>query len=206
MKKILLPIAVLVVAVAIAFSFVTNQRELAPQPSTSPPISVRVVEVSPGPVRLSVHAQGTVSPRTESDLVPEVSGNVTWISPNLVSGGFFEIDETLLRIDTRDYEAAVARAEATLDRAIAENELAQLEYSRAQDLAGRELISRAELQTADRSARVTQASLLDAQLVLESARRDLARTELKAPFSGLVRSEQVDVGQFVNRGTAIATV
>lgn len=206
MKKVLIPIAVLGVAVALAFSFLVNQRELEPQPSTSPPISVRVVEVSPGPVRLSVHAQGTVSPRTESELVPEVSGNVVWVSPNLVSGGFFETGETLLRIDARDYEAAVARAVATLDRATADNELAQFEYERARDLAGRGLISQADLETADRSSRVMQASLVDARLVLESARRDLARTELKAPFSGLVRSEQVDVGQFVNRGSAVATV
>ena len=206
MKKVLLPIAVLGIAIAVAFGFIANRRQLDSQPTASPPISVRVVEVTPRPVRLNVHAQGTVSPRTESDLVPEVSGNVTWISPNLVSGGFFETDETLLRIDARDYEAAVARAVAMLDRATADNELAQFDYERARDLAGRGLISQADLETADRAYRVTQASLLDAQLVLETARRDLARTELKAPFAGLVRSEQVDVGQFVNRGSAVATV
>ncbi|MGD8341640.1 MAG: efflux RND transporter periplasmic adaptor subunit [Gammaproteobacteria bacterium] len=206
MKKTLIPIAVLGVAVALAFTFVVNRRELQPQPSTSPPISVRVVEVSRGPIRLNVHAQGTVSPRTESELVPEVSGNVVWISPNLVSGGFFETGETLLRIDARDYEAAVARAVAALDRATADNELAQFEYERARDLNGRGLISQADLETAARSSRVTEASVVDARLVLESAQRDLARSELKAPFSGLVRSEQVDVGQFVNRGTAVATV
>ena len=147
-----------------------------------------------------------MSPRTESELVPEVSGNVVWISPNLISGGYFEIGEVLLRIDQRDYQSAVERAEATLSRAQADHELAQFEVERAADLFGRSLISQADSETADRSARVAEASLRDAQLVLDIARRELARTELTAPFSGLVRNEQVDVGQFVNRGSAIATI
>ncbi len=112
----------------------------------------------------------------------------------------------MLRIDQRDYEAAVKRAEATLSRAQADHELAQFELERAADLFGRSLISQADSETAERSARVAEASLRDAQLVLDTARRDLARTELTAPFSGLVRSEQVDVGQFVNRGSSIATI
>lgn len=206
MKKVLLPLGILLIAVAGAVVFVSNQREFQPRQPESPPLSVRVVEVAPGPVRLSVHAQGTVSPRTESALVPEVSGNVVWVSPNLISGGYFEIGEVLLRIDQRDYQTSVDRAEATLARAQADHELAQFEFERAEDLFGRSLISQADRESAERTARVAEASLRDARLVLDTARRDLARTELTAPFSGLVRNEQVDVGQFVNRGTAIATI
>jgi RND family efflux transporter MFP subunit len=205
-RKIVVPVGLLVVAVAIAVAFISNRRALSPQPPEAPPISVRVVEVDPGPVRLSVHAQGTVSPRTESELVPEVSGNVVWMSPNLVSGGYFEAQDTLLRIDARDYEAAVARASAMLESATADEELARFEHERAIDLYDRSLISRADLEAKERAARVAQASLADARLVLDTARRDLSRTELKAPFSGLVRSEQVDVGQFVSRGSSVARV
>ena len=205
-KKIIVPFALLAIAVVIAAVFVSNRRELQPRQPEVAQISVRVVEASPGPVRLRVHAQGTVSPRTESELVPEVSGNVVWISPSLVSGGYFEMGETLLRIDQRDYQASVELAEATLERTDADNELAQFEYVRAVDLFGRSLISQSDQEAAQRSARVAEAFLDDARLVLDTAQRDLARTELKAPFSGLVRSEQVDVGQFVNRGSSIATI
>ena len=205
-KKILFPFAFLAVGIVIAAMFVSNQRVLEPRQPETPLMSVRVVEASPAPVRLRVHAQGTVSPRTESELVPEVSGNVVWISPSLVSGGYFEMGETLLRIDQRDYQASVERARATIERADADNELAQFEYERAVDLFGRALISQSDQEAAQRSARVAEAFLADARLVLDTARRDLSRTELKAPFSGLVRSEQVDVGQFVNRGSSIATV
>ncbi len=206
MKKIILPIGLLLIAIGIAAAFISNRQQFEPRQPETPPISVRVIEVAPGPVRLRVHAQGTVSPRTESELVPEVSGNVVWISPDLVSGGYFETGETLLRIDDRDYQASVARAEAALRRAEADQELAQFDYQRALDLFSRSLISAADEESAERTARVADAALADARLVLETARRDQTRTELKAPFSGLVRSEQVDVGQFVNRGSSIATI
>jgi RND family efflux transporter MFP subunit len=204
--KKFLPILIVAGAVAVAFVLIKTRRELQPSLPQAAPIAVRVIDVNPGPVQLVVHAQGTVSPRTESALVPEVSGNVIWASPNLVSGGYFEAGEPLLRIDDRDYRAAVQRAEATLARARAEHELAQFEYERAEDLHARQLISRSDLETKVRTARVGEASLQDAELVLETAQRDMARTTLRAPFAGLVRSEQVDVGQFVNRGSSIATV
>jgi RND family efflux transporter MFP subunit len=204
--KIILPILVLVAAVGISAVLMVTRQPLQPAQPQPAPVAVRVVEVTPGAVRLSVHAQGTVSPRTETELVPEVSGNVVWMSPNLVSGGYFDAGEALLRVDDRDYAAALRRAEATLSRAEAENEHAQFEYGRAEDLHARQLISRAELEAALRTARVAEASVKDAQAALGTAERDLARTTLSAPFAGFVRSKQVDVGQFVSRGAAIASV
>ena len=204
--RYILPFVVVFAALGAAVVLVTTGSQLRPSQPAAAPIAVRVVEVRPGPVQLQVHAQGTVEPRTETELVPEVSGNVVWISPNLVSGGYFETGEPLLRIDDRDYRAAAQRAQATLTRAQAEFELAQAELSRAEDLQERQLISRADLDTRLSRARVAQATLQDAELVLETARRDLNRTTLAAPFDGLVRDEQVDVGQFISRGASIASV
>jgi RND family efflux transporter MFP subunit len=204
--KVLLPVVIVLASLAVAVTLIRNRQQIQPLQPQAVPMAVRVVAVEPAPVQLKVHAQGTVSPKTETELVPEVSGNVTWISPNLVSGGYFEADDPLLMIDDRDYRASAQRAEATLSRAQADHELAQFEYQRAVDLHGRQLISRADLETNLRAARVAEASLRDAELVLETALRDLQRTTVTAPFAGLVRSEQVDVGQFVNRGSAIASI
>ena len=204
--RYILPILLVVTALAVAVVLIGTGGQLSPSQPEAVPIAVRVVQVNPGAVQLQVHAQGTVEPRTETELVPEVFGNVVWISPNLVSGGYFEAGEPLLRIDDRDHRAAAQRAQASLTRAQAEFELAQAELTRSEDLQERQLISRADLDTKLRSARVAQATLQDAELVLDTARRDLTRTTLAAPFDGLVRSEQVDVGQFISRGTSIASV
>ena len=51
---------------------------------------VRTVEVVPAARTLFISAQGTVEPRTESNLVAEVSGRITSVSPRLAPGGFIE--------------------------------------------------------------------------------------------------------------------
>ncbi|MGD8808845.1 MAG: efflux RND transporter periplasmic adaptor subunit [Gammaproteobacteria bacterium] len=206
MLKKLAPVLILLAAVAVAVVLIQNRRTLQPAQPQPVPTAVRVLTVQPGPVQLRVHAQGTVSPRTETQLVPEVSGNVVWISQNLVAGGFFNTGEPLLRIDDRDYVASVRRAEAALARAEAEYEHAQFEFRRAEELIEQQLISRSDHEEKLRAERVAEAAVDDARLVLETARNDLARTTLTAPFAGLVRSEQVDIGQFINRGNAIAEV
>jgi RND family efflux transporter MFP subunit len=205
-RKTLLPIVVVTVAGLGAVTLLATSERLSPtQPEPVPP-SVRVLDVEPKPVRMVVHAQGTVLPRIETELVPEISGNVVWISPNLIAGGYFDADEPLLRVDDRDYRNAVERASANMSRAEAELEFSEFELARLETLETSDLVSRSALESAMREARVNVAQLRDARVALEQAERDLARTEIRAPFRGLVRSEQVDVGQFVNRGTAVASL
>ena len=202
----LLPVLVIVAAaLGAATLYATSERLTPSQPEPIAP-AVRVLDVALAPVQMVVHAQGTVLPRTESQLVPEVSGNVVWMSPNLVVGGYFDTGEPLLRVDDRDYANAVERASASLSRAEAELEFAEFELARLETLETDDLISRSAVEAAMREARVSEATLRDARVALEQAERDLARTEIAAPFRGFVRSEQIDVGQFVNRGTPIATI
>ncbi|MBN1239642.1 MAG: efflux RND transporter periplasmic adaptor subunit [Gammaproteobacteria bacterium] len=204
--KIIVPVLVLLGAAGGSAALVATRQPLQPAQPQPAPVAVRVVEVAPGQVRMTVHAQGTVAPRTESELVPEVSGNVVRISPDLVPGGYFEAGEPLLHIDDRDYRAELARAQASLSRAEAEHAHAAFEHARAEELHGRALLSQAELEAALRTERVAEATVREARAALETAERDLERTTLRAPFTGFVRSEQVDVGQFVSRGTAVATI
>jgi RND family efflux transporter MFP subunit len=203
-RKIVVPLAVLALAALGAFALIASAP---PVESVAPEKSLRVVRVAEPraeDVRLRVRSQGTVAPRSESDLVPEVSGPVVWVSPVLVSGGFFAHDEPLLRIDPRDYEASVARARADVARLESEFEHAQSELGRQEGLARKKANSPSQLSNARRASRVAGASLEAARVTLEQAERDLARTEIRAPYEGRVREESVDVGQFVSRGAPVA--
>ena len=205
-RKLVAPLAVIAAAVAGAVALVLSRPPVQPAEVESAAPFVRVIEVHPGPVDMVVESQGTVSPRTVADLVPEVSGEVVWTSANLVAGGYFEADEPLLRIDDRDYRIALDQARAALDRAGAEREFALFELRRLEEMEERRLISRADVETGMRAARVAEAAFDEAGAALARAELDLARTELQAPFEGVVRTEQVDAGQFVSRGAPIASL
>ena len=203
----ILPLIVLILGGAAAFVMVKNRphtERRSPRPMT--PL-VRVMEVSGKEHRYSVKAQGTVVPRTESALVSEVRGEVIWISPSYGAGSFFEKDEMLLQIDPTDYEAAVTQAAATVASAKVqlaleeeETQVAREEYS---DLAEGEA---SPLALREPQLQQAHAQLEAAQANLARTRRDLERTEIRAPYAGRIRMKNVDLGQYVNAGTILATI
>jgi RND family efflux transporter MFP subunit len=207
MKKILLiPFLVVLASVIGAFVLVATAPSVENVTPDRAIPAVRILAPTANSVMLTVRSQGTVAPRTESTVVPEVSGRVVWVSPALVSGGFFEKGETLLRIDPRDYEMTRKRAQSTVARAEGEAEFAKSELARQRRLRERRVASSQQLSSAQRADHVARANLADARVALEQAEWDLARIEITAPFEGRVREERVDVGQFVSRGAAIATI
>lgn len=202
----LLPLAVLAFGITIAGVLVAMRPVVEARPPEIVAPLVRVVAASPEPMTLTVEAQGTVQPRTESDLVSEASGRVVWISPSFASGGFFAAGEPLLRLDRRDYETALERAEAQLLRSESQAELARRTLERRQELASREAVSESALDEATHSARSAEAAARETRAALAQARRDLERTEIRAPYAGRVREARADVGQYVARGTALGRI
>jgi RND family efflux transporter MFP subunit len=206
MRKFVIPALVVIASIFGAVTLLATSPQL--EPSSIEPIAaaVRVQEINPEPIQLTVHSQGTVVPNTESELIPEVSGRVIWKSPALVNGGYFEAGEPLLRLEDNDYRSTLARARSALTRAEAEFEHARFEYQRLKSLEEKQLASQSQIENQLRGYRVAEAALQDARAAFNQASRDLARTEIKAPFTGLVRKESVDIGQFASRGMSIATI
>lgn len=205
-RTLIIPLVIVVIFSFGAMTLLATAPVLTPQAQKPVPLTVRIQEVVPEQVQLKVHSQGTVMPSTESQLIPEVSGRITWMSSKLVAGGYFTEGEVLARVDQLDYRNDADRAKSTLVRAEAEQQHASYEYRRLQSLAERKLTSRSQLENSLRALRVADAALQDARVNFEQAQQNLQRTEIRAPFTGLVRSENVDIGQFIARGTAIATV
>ncbi len=204
--KTILPALVIGVTVAGAFALLATRKTVSPQPTQRRLSALRVTTVAPESLQLYVHSQGTVMPRTESQLIPEVSGPVVWTSASLVSGGFFSAGDPLVRIDPARYETALERAHANIGRTVGEFEFAQAVLRRQEKLAADEIVSATRFEDAERAMSVARANLRDAKAALEEAQRDLKRTEIRAPFRGRVRHETVDVGQFLNRGSPFATL
>ncbi len=205
-KRFIIPIVILVAGFGLAGVIVSTGPQLEPKPPPSNAPLVRTWEASPQTVRMTSITHGTVLPRTESDLVPEVSGRVVSISPSMVSGGFFKKGDVLLKIDPIDYEVALEQARAGLASAQSELTNARKSHERQLDLARKQSTSESQRDDALNRLRFAQASLREARARLARAERDITRTTITAPYDGRVRSEHVDVGQFVNRGQAIASL
>jgi RND family efflux transporter MFP subunit len=204
--RILVPLVILVLGFAAMRVLVAFRPSAEPQTPQAVAPLVRVVVARPSDVEVRVRTQGTVVPRTESDLIPQVAGEVVWVSPSLVSGGFFEKGEALVRLDRGDYAVELRSAEASVARAESEFQRAATELERQRRLKERGVTSQTRIDDAENAYAVAEATLREARARRERARRDLSRTELRAPFQGRVRAEDVDAGQFVNRGTPIATL
>lgn len=198
---LILGAALLIVATLLVLRQSPEER---PQRNAAPLVRTTIAE--PTDYRFVVRANGSVTPRTESELIPQVSGEVVEMSPKLVAGGFFQDGDFLARIDPADYRVDREAARAQVARAQSEFARAEKELERQKRLADRSVASQARIDDSVNAYRVAEASLREAQARLERAERDLARTEIRAPFRGRVRSKQVDLGQFVNRGESIAVL
>jgi RND family efflux transporter MFP subunit len=202
-----LPIAVVAVGAVVAMSMIALKPDVPTRPPTSLVPVVRVLPVELRDVRLTIASQGNVRPRTESQLVAEIAGKIIETSPSFVSGGFFEEGDVLVRIDPFDYRQALVAARADLARAKlrlaqedAEAEVARREWAVLGDGEPDALTSRApQLEDA-------RAALAAAQANVERAERNLARTQVRAPYPGRIRMKSADVGQFVGVGTPLASI
>lgn len=184
--------------------------------SKKPPEKVEVEEkaflVSAEPVALEdlnfvVKSQGTVMPRVETVLSAQVSGKVVSVSDAFIAGGKFKKGDILVQLEQADYmtdlksaEAELARAQAALEEEEARGKVAAEEWRSVNKSVAPQLGLR-KPQLAKEMANVRAA---EAQL--ERAKRNLERSTIRAPYEGLVKAKNVDLGQFVGTGSQLGTI
>ena len=206
MKRVLLPIGILVGCIVFAIIIVRSPKRVEEASAEIIPVAVRVIEAELNSVQLIVESQGKVQPARTASLSAAVAGPVAWISPDMEAGGYVSAGAPLLRLDATDFETALERSRASMQQAEAEAEFANSELSRFKELAAKSLASASQLQSTKRQADVATSLLANAQASYNQALLDLARTEIKAPFNAIIESRDVELGQYVNRAQAVAVV
>lgn len=203
-------IALMVIAVGITgFSRLkAGKQSMAREMPEVPLPMVRTVAVSTGPMRMVITGQGTVAPDREIQLVPQVRGKVTGMSPSLVNGGIFKHGDLLIEIEADDYEIAVTLAEARVREA--ESLYEQTRENSAAAIAEWESLNPRE-PPPDLVAKKPQMDAVRAKREAErasltEARLNLKRTRLTAPFNGRVAAEHIDIGQYVVIGQSLAVL
>lgn len=169
---------------------------------------VNAIEVATEDINMTVTGYGTVRPKQQVQIVPQVAGRIVQTHSEFYDGGFFRAGETLLQIERADYELAVqsaraevARAQVALDRELSEAEVAKREWQQLNP--GKKPTSELVL----RAPQIAQAraELAAAKARLETAQLNLARTRITLDFDGRISSESVDVGQYVTPGQPVGT-
>ena len=97
-SKILVPALIILLSAVAAFWMANQETEpelVKPEP---PSMLVDVMRASANQVQISIEAQGSVTPRTQTVLVSEVSGLIMEVSPAFVAGGFFKKGELVAGI------------------------------------------------------------------------------------------------------------
>ena len=107
MNKLFIPALIVAFSIAGALWMYAQQSEPKTFQPELPVMLVDVIKAKSTLVQIEVKAQGTVTPRTQTTLVSEVSGLITGVSPSFIAGGFFLKGDVLVRIDDRNYRADV---------------------------------------------------------------------------------------------------
>jgi RND family efflux transporter MFP subunit len=129
----------------------------------------------------------------------------------MVPGGRFQAGEVMVKIDSRDYEAAVQEAEARVQQASLELQIEEgrgIVAAREWTLlsSGDQSESEAELALRKPHLLTAERSLTAAKAGLERANLALSRTQIRAPFNAVVVEESIALGQVVSPAGPIGTI
>jgi membrane fusion protein (multidrug efflux system) len=159
---------------------------------------VGVLRVAAAAVATRVEVAGVLEPRRSVLLFAETNGPVMAAGAEALDR--VESGLVLVEIDPLLAEVAVERAAAAVTRAQSELALAESNFERQSSLAQRGVASTSDLDDAVNARAVASASLREARAESKRARDDLGKKTIRAPFDGVLRSFDVEVGEFVQVG------
>jgi HlyD family secretion protein len=155
----------------------------------------RLDKVVKGDLSMVVTATGTVTPVTSVDVGTQVSGIVAKLYADYNS--VVKKGQVIAQIDPTFLEQAVKDAEASLDKARAQEADSKRNFDREKQLLERNLDSQLNYDAALTTYESNKASLKSAQAALDRARINLAYATIYAPISGVVINRAVNIGQTV---------
>lgn len=169
-----------------------------PEPEIRP---VRTVVVSPKPIDDDRQAVGEIRPRHESDIGFQVGGKL--ISRSVDVGASVKAGDVLARLDEQDFQNRLRSANSDVVAAEAVLVEAQATEQRQVELVGKGVTTRANYDAAVKNRRSAEAQLESARAALDLAKDQLAYTELKADFDGIITAVAAEPGQVVSAGQTV---
>jgi HlyD family secretion protein len=155
----------------------------------------RFVAVERGDLEVEVSATGALAAVRTVQVGTQVSGQLAEIHVDF--NDRVRKGQLLARIDPTLARQAVADAQASLDRVMAEQVAAQQELQRNQLLVNEGLLAPSAFEPMQTRLAVAKANVSSARVAVQRARQNLTYTEIRSPIDGVVVERNVDVGQTV---------
>jgi len=196
-QRAFIGIGLLIATAAAAFALINRPQGAAARPEGKPvraaspaALALRGVKVEPRTFSETIIANGTLRADESVELQPEVNGKIT--SLNFEEGRRIRSGEVLVKIQD-------APLQASRRRALARRDLAEFRRARLGNLVRNGGVSQQDYDEA-----VGEVDVLNAEIQLIEA--EITKTEIRAPFDGVVGLRFVSVGAYVNPTTRIATL
>ena len=188
----------------------SGAKDSAPSPAPNPgtalstPVQVRIASVQSAKLNWQASVPGVVEAFRKAVVAAEVDARV--ISRSVEPGDPVQAGQPLILLD--DERARIARDQAAADVRRSEANAAQAdsELVRGRDLFARQFISEDRLDALRFAVRRNRAQAVAAKAQLAAAQRALADATVRAPFAGTAEQIHVQVGDYLKRGAAVATV
>ncbi len=171
-------------------------------PPQSTAVSVQVL--SELVVQAEREAPASAISLNESRLSAEVTAVIETIPVQV--GEVVDADALLLQLDPRDYELALKRSTAALQSVQVRIKLAEFQLKRARDLYTKKFASEDTVIQRETELLVLQAELAGAQAQVDSARRDMAKCRVTAPFRAIIKERSAHLGELAVPGTPLLSV
>ena len=162
-------------------------------------IAVRSSALSSGPA-----ITGSVQPERRADLQAEVSAVVLQVLKE--NGDSVRRGDLLVRLDDtaiRDTLTAAAAAERSAEQALEQGER---QFQRMSTLRQTGIVTVDQLEDAETKRNTERSDLEAARTRVVSARQQLERTEVRAPFDGIVSDRRVSAGDTAQIGKELVKV
>jgi RND family efflux transporter MFP subunit len=171
---------------------------------TSAPIHVQTTQAGQRPMPEFLTLTGTLRASESTELAADVNGKVT--QTFVERGQAVKRGQLLALVDARFAAFAASAAQAQAKVAQSQLEQARRECERVKHLLDTGAISQAEYdrQTAQCTSQQFSAEAAEAQV--QTATKTLGDSNIRAPFDGIIGERFVNVGQYVQPQTRVASI
>lgn len=170
---------------------------------TATPPDVEVVAVQQKDVPIYREWVGTLEGNVNATISAQVSGYL--VSQPYVEGSIVTNGQVLFQIEQAPFQAALARAKAQLDEAVAHKGKTAMDVERYAKLVVTQAISQQEYDDAKQADLAAAAQVASGQAAVQSAELNLGFTTILSPADGVAGLAQAQVGNLVGPGSGTLT-